>query len=541
MPAPLLFLAFMGLQGRYFGRWLLPIFPILCLLAAFFALQLARRGARAGAGASTRRASRVRRARALAAGACARALLVARAARPGSRSTASTPACVLSRADTRNLTRDWMLAHIPRGRADRRRAGRARTTGARALAHKYPSLVQYARISRLDAAARSNRVRRRRSASRTTSARSRPALIGYYEQHGYCWVVSGSTESGRALADPRAVPQAIAYYRALARTRRSRLPRLARTRAGQGPVAFDFDWSFDYYPLAYHRPGPVMTVYRLHGGRCALTRAQRRSSAGTRVILDAQMTSCTDTDKLHLARAIELARNGVGAVKPNPVVGAVVARDGEVLGEGWHERIGAAHAEVNAIEACGLADLSDATLYVSLEPCCHEGKTPPCTDAILQAGIRRVVVASDDPTEKASGRGLGILRDEGVEVVLADGELATSARLLNQAFRKHARVGRPWVLFKSAMTLDGKVATRTGDSKWISGEASRELAHQWRASVDAVVVGIGTALADDPQLTARPDGLAGRARASQPRRVVFDSLARLPPSSQLVTAAPRYR
>jgi diaminohydroxyphosphoribosylaminopyrimidine deaminase/5-amino-6-(5-phosphoribosylamino)uracil reductase len=249
-----------------------------------------------------------------------------------------------------------------------------------------------------------------------------------------------------------------------------------------------------------------------------------------------RMTSCTETDKLHLARAIELAGRGLGAVKPNPVVGAVVARDGEVLGEGWHEKYGSVHAEVNAIEACGLEDLSGATLYVSLEPCCHEGKTPPCTDAILAAGIRRVVVASDDPTEKASGRGLGILRDEGVEIVLAGGELAAIARLLNQAFRKHARVGRPWVLFKSAMTLDGKVATRTGDSKWISGEASRELAHQWRASVDAVVVGIGTALADDPQLTARPAGLPAES-AEQPRRVVFDSLARLPPSSQLVAAA----
>jgi diaminohydroxyphosphoribosylaminopyrimidine deaminase/5-amino-6-(5-phosphoribosylamino)uracil reductase len=218
------------------------------------------------------------------------------------------------------------------------------------------------------------------------------------------------------------------------------------------------------------------------------------------------------------------------------VVGAVIARDGKVLGEGWHEEFGAAHAEVNAIEACGLTELAGATLYVSLEPCCHEGKTPPCTDAIVQAGLRRVVVASDDPTEKASGRGLGILRDEGVEVVMADGELATSARLLNQAFRKHARVGRPWVLFKSAMTLDGKVATRAGDSQWISGEDSRELAHRWRASVDAVVVGIGTALADDPQLTARPEGLLAELGA-QPRRVVFDSLARVPPGSQLVSAA----
>ena len=243
----------------------------------------------------------------------------------------------------------------------------------------------------------------------------------------------------------------------------------------------------------------------------------------------------TDTDRLHLARAIELAGRGVGAVKPNPAVGAVVARDGEVLGEGWHERFGAAHAEVNAIEACGLADLSGATLYVSLEPCCHEGKTPPCTEAIVQAGIGRVVVGSDDPTEKAAGRGLGILRDEGIEVVLADGELATQARLLNQAFRKHARVGRPWVLFKSAMTLDGKVATRAGDSQWISGDASRELAHHWRASVDAVVVGIGTALADDPQLTARPAGTP-TGPSDQPRRVVFDSLARLPPTSRLLAA-----
>jgi len=248
------------------------------------------------------------------------------------------------------------------------------------------------------------------------------------------------------------------------------------------------------------------------------------------------MTIGTDTDKAHMARAIELAGRGAGVVKPNPVVGAVIARGEDVLGEGWHERYGAAHAEVNAIEACGLEDLADATLYVSLEPCCHEGKTPPCTDAILQAGLRRVVVGSDDPTEKASGRGLGILRDEGVEVVLADGELATRARLLNQAFRKHARVGRPWVLFKSAMTLDGKVATRTGDSQWISGESSRALAHRWRASVDAVVVGIGTALADDPQLTARPEGELAEL-SMQPRRVVFDTLARLPIDSQLVQAA----
>jgi diaminohydroxyphosphoribosylaminopyrimidine deaminase/5-amino-6-(5-phosphoribosylamino)uracil reductase len=240
----------------------------------------------------------------------------------------------------------------------------------------------------------------------------------------------------------------------------------------------------------------------------------------------------TDTDRLHLARTLELAEQGRGRVSPNPLVGAVIARDGDVLGEGWHTAYGEPHAEVEALTAAAGKELADATLYVSLEPCCHTGKQPPCTDAIVASGIRRVVVASDDPTEKASGRGLGILRDEGIDVEVADGELAARARLLNQPFRKHARAGRPWVLFKSAMTLDGKVATRAGDSKWISSEESRRRAHCWRAECDAVAVGIGTALADDPQLTARIPGVA-----RQPRRVVFDSLGRLPIDSQLVAGA----
>ncbi|MBV9605221.1 MAG: bifunctional diaminohydroxyphosphoribosylaminopyrimidine deaminase/5-amino-6-(5-phosphoribosylamino)uracil reductase RibD [Solirubrobacterales bacterium] len=244
------------------------------------------------------------------------------------------------------------------------------------------------------------------------------------------------------------------------------------------------------------------------------------------------MSAPTDIDRRHLARAIELAEGGRGRVSPNPLVGAVIGRHDEVLGEGFHQAVGGPHAEVEAIQAAAGRDLGGATLYVSLEPCCHTGRTPPCTEAIRAAGIGRVVVASDDPSEHASGRGLGILRDEGVEVVVADGELATRARLLNQPFRKHARTGRPWVLFKSAMTLDGKVATRGGDSKWISGEESRRLAHHWRAQCDAVAVGIGTALADDPRLTARIDGVI-----RQPRRVVFDSLARLPLGSQLVRDA----
>jgi diaminohydroxyphosphoribosylaminopyrimidine deaminase / 5-amino-6-(5-phosphoribosylamino)uracil reductase len=242
----------------------------------------------------------------------------------------------------------------------------------------------------------------------------------------------------------------------------------------------------------------------------------------------------TDTDRRHLARAIELAERGRGQVSPNPLVGAVIALDGETIGEGFHRALGAPHAEVEAIMAAADRDLREATLYVSLEPCAHQGRTPPCTDAICRAGIGRVVVGSDDPSEHASGRGLGILRDEGVEVVIADGELLARARLLNQPFRKHARTGRPWVLFKSAMSLDGKVATRGGDSKWISSEASRYRAHHWRAECDAVAVGIGTALADDPLLTARVEGVM-----RQPRRILFDSLARLPLSAKLVRDARR--
>ena len=246
----------------------------------------------------------------------------------------------------------------------------------------------------------------------------------------------------------------------------------------------------------------------------------------------------SDIDSLHLARAIELAQGGRGHVSPNPMVGAVLADGETVIGEGFHRAVGSAHAEVEAIRAAAGHDLERATLYVSLEPCCHRGRTPPCTDAIRAAGIRRVMVASDDPSEHASGRGLGILRDEGIEVVSADGELADRARLLNQPFRKLARTGRPWVMFKSAMTLDGKVATGSGDSKWISGDSSRRRAHLWRSECDAVAVGIGTALADDPQLTARdiePRAGVELRPGRQPRRIVFDSLGRVPLDARLVS------
>jgi diaminohydroxyphosphoribosylaminopyrimidine deaminase/5-amino-6-(5-phosphoribosylamino)uracil reductase len=236
----------------------------------------------------------------------------------------------------------------------------------------------------------------------------------------------------------------------------------------------------------------------------------------------------TEHDTRHLMRAIELAGRARGQTSPNPMVGAVIVKGGRVIGEGITQPPGEAHAEREALEACNESP-AGATMYVSLEPCCHRGRTPPCTEAILEASIARVVIASDDPTKKAAGRGPGILRDEGVEVVWVDGELAEAARLLNQPFRKHARTGRPLVVFKSAMTLDGKVATVTGDSQWISGESSRARAHRWRAESDAVAVGIGTALVDDPRLTARIEGVA-----RQPRRVVFDSEARLPIDSQLV-------
>jgi diaminohydroxyphosphoribosylaminopyrimidine deaminase / 5-amino-6-(5-phosphoribosylamino)uracil reductase len=236
----------------------------------------------------------------------------------------------------------------------------------------------------------------------------------------------------------------------------------------------------------------------------------------------------TEHDTRHLLRAIELAERARGQTSPNPMVGAVVVKNGRVIGEGITQPPGQAHAERAALEDCS-EDPAGATMYVSLEPCGHQGRTPPCTDAILGASIARVVIASDDPTTKASGRGPGILRDEGVNVDWVDGEIAAAARLLNQPFRKHARTGRPLVILKSAMTLDGKVATVTGESQWISGESSRARAHRWRAESDAVAVGIGTALADDPRLTARVEGVA-----RQPRRVVFDSEARLPVSSQLV-------
>ncbi|MFL5833667.1 MAG: bifunctional diaminohydroxyphosphoribosylaminopyrimidine deaminase/5-amino-6-(5-phosphoribosylamino)uracil reductase RibD [Solirubrobacterales bacterium] len=243
--------------------------------------------------------------------------------------------------------------------------------------------------------------------------------------------------------------------------------------------------------------------------------------------MDSQLTG---TDQTHLRRALALAEGGRGRVSPNPLVGAVIVRDGEVIGDGFHAELGGLHAERAALEDCRGrgADPAGATMYVTLEPCAHHGRQPPCVEAILEAGIGHVVIASEDPSEKAAGRGPGILRDGGVEVAFATGAEATAARRLNQPFRKHARTGLPLVVLKMAMSLDGQTATAPGDSPWISGPESRELVHRWRVEHDAIAVGIGTALTDDPLLTARIDG------ARQPKRVIFDSQARLPLDSQLL-------
>jgi diaminohydroxyphosphoribosylaminopyrimidine deaminase/5-amino-6-(5-phosphoribosylamino)uracil reductase len=232
----------------------------------------------------------------------------------------------------------------------------------------------------------------------------------------------------------------------------------------------------------------------------------------------------TAPDWQWMRRALELAEQGRGRVEPNPLVGAVVVRDGRMVGEGWHQRYGDAHAEIHALAAAGEA-ARGATVYVTLEPCCHHGKTPPCTDAILRAGIRTVVAAMLDPFPEVAGQGVAQLRAAGLEVELGLGE--AEARRLNAPYLKLLKTGRPYVHGKWAMTLDGKIATRSGDSRWISNEASRRRVHELRGRMDAIVVGIGTVLADDPLLTARPPG------ARIPCRIVLDSQGRLPPESQL--------
>jgi diaminohydroxyphosphoribosylaminopyrimidine deaminase / 5-amino-6-(5-phosphoribosylamino)uracil reductase len=235
-----------------------------------------------------------------------------------------------------------------------------------------------------------------------------------------------------------------------------------------------------------------------------------------------------DEDGRWMRCALEEAELGRGRVEPNPLVGAVVVKDGRSQGSGHHERFGGPHAEIIALERAG-KQAAGATLYVTLEPCCHHGKTPPCTSAIIASGIVRVVAAMRDPFPQVSGQGLAMLERAGLAV--ESGCLGQAARWLNAPYLKRVTTGLPFVTAKWAMTLDGKTAVKTGDSRWISSEASRRLVHELRGRMDAIVAGIGTVVADDPLLTARPPG------PRSPTRVVLDSHAQLPLSSRLVQTA----
>ena len=234
-------------------------------------------------------------------------------------------------------------------------------------------------------------------------------------------------------------------------------------------------------------------------------------------------------DAAYMARALRLAERGLLTTAPNPRVGCVLVRDGTVVGEGWHERAGEPHAEINALQQSG-SRAAGATAYVTLEPCCHHGRTPPCTDALIAAGVKRVVVAMEDPNPQVAGRGLAVLQAAGIDA--AAGLLAAAAEQLNAGFVMRMRQGRPWVRCKLAMSLDGRTAMASGESQWITGEAARRDVHQLRARSDAIMTGVGTVLADDPSLTVRLDKLDDGFR--QPLRVILDSRLRTPPGAKLL-------
>ena len=244
------------------------------------------------------------------------------------------------------------------------------------------------------------------------------------------------------------------------------------------------------------------------------------------------MSALPPSAEQHMARALELARGGEGRTAPNPPVGAVLVRAGALVGEGFHPAAGEPHAEVFALRAAGeLARGAD--LYVTLEPCCHHGRTGPCCEALIAAGVRRVFFGVEDPNPRVAGQGLARLRAAGIEVV--PGPLADDCRRLVAPFAKHLLTGRPYLILKAAMTLDGQLATATGESQWISGEASRALAHELRNRVDAVLVGAGTVLADDPRLTVR------RLEGRNPARVVLDGRLRTPLSAKVFADVPGRR
>jgi pyrimidine deaminase RibD-like protein len=382
-PAPVLFVIFMGTQSRYFGRWLLPVFPIVCILAAYVVI-------RAADALGERRPAL--RPTLYALGAvllCGQALLYS-----------LHLGQVLSRPDTRNLAAPGWCP------TSRRTAGswssrwcptRGRRTSATLRGHgERRSLVEVPDEPHERGARRASRLRRGEIVNIEDYERElQPGLIDLYEQKGYCYVVSGSTQRGRAEAQPDKVPKAIAYYDELER-RADKVAEFSPYRSGHGPVAFNFDWSFDFYRSRT-------------GGRAGdddLPPARRR--------VRGRKLGDRDASPRHRPPAPR-PRDRPGRQRPGPRAAQPGRGRGhrpgrEVLAEGWHADFGGLHAERAAIEAADGADLTGATLYVSLEPCCHQGKQPPCTEAIIEAGFARVVVASDDPSEKASGRGLGILR-----------------------------------------------------------------------------------------------------------------------------------
>jgi len=237
------------------------------------------------------------------------------------------------------------------------------------------------------------------------------------------------------------------------------------------------------------------------------------------------MTS--EPDARSMKRALRLALRGQGRTSPNPMVGAVIVKAGQLIGQGHHKQVGGPHAEIWALRQAG-DKARGATIYVTLEPCSHHGRTPPCTDALIQAGLARVVGAVEDPNPQVSGKGFRMLQEAGIEIEV--GLLADEARRLNAPYFKHTTTGLPLVSLKAAMSLDGKIATATGESRWITGDRARALGHRLRASHDAVLVGVGTVLADDPRLTVRD------ARGRSPLRVVVDSLARTAADAAILTA-----
>lgn len=237
-------------------------------------------------------------------------------------------------------------------------------------------------------------------------------------------------------------------------------------------------------------------------------------------------------DSEYMRLAIELAARGRGWTSPNPMVGAVIVKDGEIIGKGYHEKYGSLHAERNALKDC-VSSPEGAVMYVTLEPCCHHGKQPPCTDAILESGIRRVVVGSSDPNPLVSGRGIEILRSAGVEV--ETGVLKDDCDALNPVFFHYIRTGTPYVVMKYAMTMDGKIATVSGLSQWITGEEARRRVHEDRHNYSAIMAGVGTVLADDPMLNCRVPGL------KSPVRIICDTKLRTPIDSRIVRTAREYR